>query len=126
MRGLSRHFRLEAVFGQTRELRELLREGNVDFVERGLELVEVEILKLEGARENDAIVVEAVARVDELTRVQLEQRTQKRLGSRPLLDVADVHPNDDERWVDPDRNRRHVAARLDEKCRRPRVYRLKV
>ena len=54
MRSLSLPFGArQASLRQLGERRQLLRERHVDLVERGLELVEVEVLELERAREDD-------------------------------------------------------------------------
>src|SRR5580658_6829165 len=125
MRGLSRHFRLEAVLGQSCELRKLLREHDVDLVERGLQLVEIEVLELESARENDATVVDPIARMHELPRVQLEEGAEELYGGGSLFDVSDVHSHHDERRVDSDRDRWHSPACLDQERRRASIHRLK-
>jgi hypothetical protein len=77
-------------------------EGHVDLVEHGLQLVEVEVLELQGAREHDAALVEPVARVDQLPRVELEEQPEETRRGRSRSSVADVDPDDDERRIDPD------------------------
>src|SRR5580698_5126812 len=96
------------------EQRDVLGEGEVDLVERRLELVEIEVLELQGTRQNDAVVVDSVARVDEPFRVQLEELLEE-LGRRVLGDIADVDPNDDERRVHPEGDGGVLVPGADEK-----------
>jgi hypothetical protein len=90
---LSSEMRLEAASGDLGDEGKLLRQRDVDLVEGGLDLVEVEIFELERAREDDVLVFEAVVRVDELTGVELEQLAkERRFGAVGAAgQIADVH-----------------------------------
>src|SRR3984885_9225492 len=102
------------LFREIREQRHMLCQREVDLVECRFELVEIEILELERARENDPLVVDAVARVHERLGVQLEELTKESRGL-PFWHVADVDPQDHERRVDSKRNGRVLLAGADEK-----------
>ena len=78
---------------QLDELRDLLSEGDVDLVERGGELVVVEVLELERAREHDLPVLEAEAAMHQRLGVDGEELlVELAVLRRVSVDVADSTP----------------------------------
>ena len=56
----------------------MAREREIDVAQRGLELVEVEVLELERGREDHGAVVDPVRDVHQVRRVVLEQAPEER------------------------------------------------
>ena len=57
-----------------------MREGHVDLVEGGLQLVEVEVLELQGARQHDVPLVQAVAGVNQCQFMRLVRNRRRDAG----------------------------------------------
>ncbi len=103
-------------FRELRKLRHLLREGDVDLVERGGELVVVEILELEGAAEDDLSILESETGVNKQLGVDREELFVKlAVLGWATVDVSDMNPQDDERRIDPHDGGWHVGAAVNEK-----------
>src|SRR5260221_9189274 len=58
---------------ETRQVGVVLRDGHRHVVEDGLELVEVQVLELEGVDEDDRLALDSEGAVHHLRRVELEQ-----------------------------------------------------
>ena len=74
----------------------VLRDGHGHVVDDRLELVEVQVLELEGVDDHDGLPLEAEGAVDHLRRVELQQRPEELLT--PLLGrVEDLDPEGHDR-----------------------------